>query len=494
MRKEEPMKHLFLSLCLCVSVFLLSCSSGPDNPTQASQLPEIYPDYMGVTIPADIAPLNFNFSDETIDRMDVIVKGSKGGELHVNGEWADFDIGEWHALTEQNQGGKLTVTVCTEKDGQWTQYKDFDIFVSETRLDDWGLTYRRIKPGYEVGGDIGIYQRELGSFDEYAIITETVVPGRCFNCHTANRTNPNRLTMQMRGEGGGTMIQKDGHQMWVETKTDSTKAAGSYSYWHPQGDYVALAVNSVHQAFFTGTGQRIEVYHMFSNVEVLDTRTNELILSPLLQTDDLEIFPAFSHDGKWLYYSTSKPCRVPAEYEKVKCSLCRIAFDAEKGVFGETVDTLLNGPATDKSYVLARPSYDGRWLMYCASSRGNFPVSQNDADLWLMDLKTGESRELKELNTPQSESYHNWSENSRWFVFSSKREDGMYTKLYLATIDEQGRVSKPFLLPQRHPRKFYREMMDAYNCPDFTKSKVELDAHEAYRQVFDNKREHVKIR
>ena len=488
------MKHLFLSLCLCVSVFMLSCSSGPDNPALASQLPEIYPDYVGVTIPADIAPLNFNFSDETIDRMDVIVKGSKGGELHVNGEWADFDIDEWHALTEQNQGGKLTVTVCTEKDGQWTQYKDFDIFVSETRLDDWGLTYRRIKPGYEVGGDIGIYQRELGSFDEYAIITETVVPGRCFNCHTANRTNPNRLTMQMRGEGGGTMIQKDGHQMWVETKTDSTKAAGSYSYWHPQGDYVALAVNSVHQAFFTGTGQRIEVYHMFSNVEVLDTRTNELILSPLLQTDDLEIFPAFSHDGKWLYYSTSKPCRVPAEYEKVKCSLCRIAFDAEKGVFGETVDTLLNGPATDKSYVLARPSYDGRWLMYCASSRGNFPVSQNDADLWLMDLKTGESRELKELNTPQSESYHNWSENSRWFVFSSKREDGMYTKLYLATIDEQGRVSKPFLLPQRHPRKFYRDMMDAYNCPDFTKSKVELDAHEAYRQVFDNKREHVKIR
>jgi len=488
------MKHLFFSLCLCVSVSLLSCSSGPDYPTLASQLPEIYPDYIGVTIPADIAPLNFNFADEAIDRMDVTVKGDKGGELHVIGEWADFDIDEWHALTEQNQGGKLTVTVCTEKDGQWTQYKDFDIFVSEARLDDWGLTYRRIKPGYEVGGDIGIYQRELSSFDEYAIITETVVPGRCFNCHTANRTNPNRLTMQMRGEGGGTMIQKDGHQMWVETKTDSTKAAGSYSYWHPQGDYVALAVNSVHQAFFTGTGQRIEVYHTFSNVEVLDTRTNELILSPLLQTDDLEIFPAFSHDGKWLYYSTSKPCRVPAEYEKVKCSLCRIAFDAEKGVFGETVDTLLNGPATDKSYVLARPSYDGRWLMYCASSRGNFPVSQNDADLWLMDLKTGESRELKELNTPQSESYHNWSENSRWLVFSSKREDGMYTKLYLATIDEQGRVSKPFLLPQRHPRKFYREMMDAYNCPDFTKSKVELDAHEAYRQVFDNKREHVKIR
>ncbi|MDO4985738.1 MAG: hypothetical protein Q4E48_08580 [Prevotella sp.] len=473
---------------------MASCASTPEHVSKVNQLPDIYPDYIGVTIPADIAPLNFNLADEDIDCMDVVVRGSKGGELHTNGDWADFDIADWQALTQQNRGGKITLTVCVEKDGQWTQYNDFDIYVSKDNLDEWGLTYRRIKPGYEVGGDIGIYQRNLSNFDETAILAETVVPGRCFNCHTANRTNPNRITLQMRGEGGGTMIQKDGKQAWVETKTDSTKAAGSYSYWHPQGDYVAMAVNSVHQSFFTGTGQRIEVYHKFSNVEVLDTRTNELILSPLLQTEDLEIFPAFSHDGKWLYYSTSKPCKVPAEYEKVKCSICRIGFDAEKGQFGLQVDTLLNGPAADKSYVLARPSYDGRWLMYCVSSRGNFPVSQDDADLWLMDLKTGRTRALTEVNSQQCEAYHNWSGNSRWFVFSSKREDGMYTKLYLACIDEQGRVSKPFLLPQRNPRKYYQELMDAYNVPDFTKTQVELDAHEAYRQVFDNKREQVKIK
>ena len=463
---------------LIVGIICISCTSSPKDIARLGKLPEIYPDYIGVTIPADIAPLNFNLTDDTFDCMDVVAFGSKGGEIHTHGKWADFDMDDWHQLTEQNKGGKITLTVRVETDGHWAQYDDFDIFVSPYQLDDWGLTYRRIKPGYEVGGDIGIYQRDIHTFDEYAILTETVVPGRCFNCHTANRTNPDRITLQMRGEGGGTMIQKDGRQTWVETKTDITKAAGSYSYWHPDGDYVAMAVNSVHQSFFTGTGQRIEVYHRFSDVEVLDTRSNELILSPLLFTDDLEIFPAFSADGKYIYYSTSKPCRVPAEYEKVKCSLCRIAFDAEKGTFGETVDTLLNGPTTDKSYVLARPSYDGRWLMYCVSSRGNFPVSQDDADLWLMDLKTGESRELKEVNSHQSESFHNWSENSRWFVFSSKCEDGMYTKLYFASIDDQGNVSKPF----------------AYNCPDFTKTKVELDAHEAYRQVFDNRRTDVKVK
>ena len=90
---------------------------------KVEKLPEIYPDYIGVTIPADIAPLNFNFANENIDCMDVVAKGSKGGEIHANGDWADFDIDDWHELTEQNQGGKITFTVCIEKDGQWTQYK-----------------------------------------------------------------------------------------------------------------------------------------------------------------------------------------------------------------------------------------------------------------------------------------------------------------------------------------------------------------------------------
>ncbi|MBQ2193644.1 MAG: PD40 domain-containing protein, partial [Prevotella sp.] len=326
-------------------LLVASCSRKPTDAQQLSELPKIYPDYIGVTIPADIAPLNFAMADEQTTCIDVIVKGAEGGELHSNGEETDFDIDEWHALTEQNRGSKLSVTVCAEQQGQWKQYQAFDIFVSTDSLDDWGVTYRRISPGYEVGGNIGLYQRNIHTYDEYPILLESAVPGRCFNCHTPNRTDPRQLTMQIRGEGGGTMVQIDGEQRWLNTKTDSTKAAGSYAYWHPSGNYCAYATNTVHQSFFVGKGQRIEAYHEFSNIVVLDVRSNELILSPqLMTTSHLEIFPAFSADGKSLYYSTSDSCRVPAEYEKVKCSLCRISFDAEKGQFGEVVDTLLNGP------------------------------------------------------------------------------------------------------------------------------------------------------
>ncbi|MBP5257708.1 MAG: hypothetical protein J6Z41_03090, partial [Prevotella sp.] len=70
----------------------------------------------------------------------------------------------------------------------------------------------------------------------------------------------------------------------------------------------------------------------------------------------------------------------------------------------------------------------------------------------------------------------------------------MYTQLFLSSVDDNGKATKPFLLPQRNPRKFYHEMMDAYNVPDCTKTKGDFDAKEAYRQVCRNERVKVKIK
>lgn len=123
------MKNNILCWVIGVGCWLLtSCNSMPENVSKVDKLPNIYPDYIGVTIPVEMAPLNFDCPDA--DCVDVVVKGNKGGELHVQGDYADFDIDDWHELTQQNKGGQLTVTVCAKKDGQWTQYKDFTISVS----------------------------------------------------------------------------------------------------------------------------------------------------------------------------------------------------------------------------------------------------------------------------------------------------------------------------------------------------------------------------
>ncbi len=489
------MRKLYHIIYIGVVLLLMSsCTEAPRDAQPVGRQPKIYPDYTDVTIPAGIAPLNFCLAESGTEQIYVVAKGSKGGEIHASGDYADFDIDAWHELTALNVGAGLKVTVYAKQAGVWRQYSDFHMHVSRYPLEDYGLTYRRIPPGYEVGGNIGLYQRDIHSFEETPVFTETALPGKCFNCHTANKTDPRQVTLQVRGEGGGTLVQIDGRQQWYNTKTDETRAAGSYAYWHPEGRYVAYATNSVHQSFFVGKEKPLEVFHLFSDIVLLDTQTSELLLDSLLRTDDLEIFPAFSAGGRTLYYSSSKPCDMPGDYLKVKCSLCAIGFDAKTGRFSEQVDTLLNGPLAGYSYVLARPSYDGRWLMYVRCSRSNFPIAQKDADLCLMDLKTRKTWELKEVNSRWTESYPNWSSNSHWFVCSSKRGDGMYTRLYISSIDDKGRATKPFLLPQRNPWKYYHQLFDAYNCPDFTKQRVEIDIREARCHLFGNERVPVKTK
>lgn len=474
---------------------LISCTSVPENAVQVDQLPQIFPDYVGVTVPTDIAPLDFNIVDEDADVVDVLVKGSKAGELHVNGDYADFDINEWHNLLQQNKGGKLSVTVCVRKEGQWTQYKDFDIKVSPYALDEWGLTYRRIAPGYEVYGKLGIYQRNLSNFDETPILENTAAPGACLNCHTANKTNPEQFTFHVRGDHGATMIQQNGKREWLKAKNDSLHGSMVYPYWHPSGKYCAYSTNTTHQSFHAVKDERIEVFDQASDVFVYEPDTHELILDSLLMTPDhYETYPVFSPDGKTLYFCSSEAKEIPSGYKDIKYNICKIAFDPSTGKFGNQVDTLFNARQLGKSATHPRPSYDGKYIMFTMSDYGCFPIWHKEADNWLLDLRTGEAKPLTAANSTNTDSWHNWSVNSHWFVFTSRRGDGLYTRLYLACIDDKGNVSKPFLLPQRNPKEYYDELLDSYNTPDFTSKPVEFDARSAGNEIMSDKRIPTKVK
>ena len=485
-----------ITLCLCASVlFLVSCTSAVENPAKVDELPKIYPDYTGVTIPAEIAPLNFNILDEDIDCMDVVVKGSKGGELHVQGDEADFDVADWHELTEQNKGGQLTFTVCVKKDGAWKQYKDFQVSVSAYALDEWGLTYRRIAPGYEVYSHMGLYQRDLSSFDEYAIIENTQVPGMCVNCHSAHQKDPQKFVFHVRGDHGATMFQIDGKREWLKASNEQLGGSMVYPYWHPSGKYCAFSTNQTRQGFHVVSDKRIEVLDLSSDVFVYNPATHEILSDSLLESKDWsENSPVFSPDGRTLYYMTCYQQEYPAHFKDEKYNLCKIDFDPETGKFGEKVDTIFNAVAMGKSLTWPRPSYDGKYMMFTLLDYGYFSVWHKESDQWLLDLQTGEARELKEINSDMSDSYHNWSLNSHWVVFTSRRDDGLYTRLYLACVDDKGHFSKPFMLPQRHPKEYYGKSLYSFNVPDFTTTKVDFDAYEAGREIVSDKRVETKVK
>jgi len=114
--------------------------------------------------------------------------------------------------------------------------------------------------------------------------------------------------------------------------------------------------------------------------------------------------------------------------------------------------------------------------MYTLFDYGNFSIWHKEADLWLLDLQTGEQRPLTTINSDDTESFHNWSSNSRWCVFSSRRDDGRYTRLYFTHINQEGVAAKPFLMPQEDPIEYYKELPYAYNVPDFINQPIDVNS------------------
>ena len=488
------MKRIFH--ILLVSYLLVSCTETISDSQQEDKLPLIYPDYIGVTIPVNIAPLNFSLTDEAVARIDAVVTDCHGHSLHSQGQEAvDFDIDDWHTLLGQNRGDSLTVTVSAKYNDGWHTYRSFAIYVSLDSI-DYGICYRLIAPGYEVWSKMGIYERNLSSFDERPLIENTQFEG-CVNCHSFNRGNPADMSLHIRGTHGATLLRHgDSPLTAYNTKTDQTLGLCVYPYWHPSGRYIAYSTNATSQLFHSADSNRIEVFDTASDLQVYDVEKNELLLSPLLKNDSIyETYPVFSADGRSLYFCAARALPEGShKLDSIRYNLFRIDFGPSTGRFGDRIETVIDAVAQQKSISFPRPSYDGRFLCYTLSNYGQFSIWHHEADLWLLDLSTGESCPMTAANSGDTESFHNWSTNSRWLVLSSRRDDGLFTRPYFCHVDAKGKVSKAFMLPQRNPRSFYRDRFLSFNVPDFIISPTRFDGHQASRIINEDSRKNFEVR
>ena len=152
----------------------------------------------------------------------------------------------------------------------------------------------------------------------------------------------------------------------------------------------------------------------------------------------------WSPDGKYLYYASARFVRKDTienldnetilRYKDIKYNLFRRSFDPASRRIGPP-ELVFDAAAFGKSATLPRISPDGHYLMFTLGEFGVFHIWHKDADLYLMDLRTRQVRPMTEINSDDVESYHSWSSNGRWVVFSSRRYDGNYTRPYIAYID-----------------------------------------------------------
>ena len=292
------------------------------------------------------------------------------------------------------------------------------------------------------------------------------------NCHSFRERDHKRMALHVRGEKGGTFISNDSKLVKINSKPNELYSAFQYPYWHPGGRYIAFSINQTAQVFHAVKDKRIEVFDSKSDIVVYDTRDNKVIIdNKLMSPDWFETFPTFSPDGEYLYFCSAQAREMPAEFDKVKYNLCRIEFDEGGGKFGIEVDTLVRVVENDASVSFPRISPDGKFLLFTLSDYGNFSIWHQEADLYLLNLMTGKYWPLREVNSDNTESYHAWSSNSRWIVFSSRRVDGLYTIPFFAWIGQDGKAEKPFMLPQKDP-DFYLNTFYSFNIPEFVDSRV----------------------
>jgi tetratricopeptide (TPR) repeat protein len=200
----------------------------------------------------------------------------------------------------------------------------------------------------------------------------------------------------------------------------------SNAVWSPDGRYIVFARNTAYRT------------------ERLDQQNSALI-------DEKDV-PEFTVENK------------PFRYD-----LYRIPFNGGKG---GTPEPLAGASHDGKSNYFPKYSPDGKWIVFCKAD--NYMLLRPDSDLYIIPADGGPARRLR-YNTARMNSWHSWSSNSRWLVFSSKA-NGPYTQLFLTHIDEEGNDTPPVLLER------FTSPDRAANIPEFVK--LSGDAIVSIREQF----------
>ena len=510
--KSKKAKFIYaIIVCALIAVSLLyACSDRRAPITQYSSIDrpaKVQPDYAGSVIPPNIAPLNFIIQQEGAGYF-VRIYSEKGNPIEIFSKRPTIVIPKrpWHELLDLNRGRQLNVDVYVESGAGassskgenigWFRFQALTARIAPEDIDTF-LVYRKIRPGHVTWRDMGIYQRNLSSFDESTILNNGYFKHGCVNCHTfcGNRAEKMLIGIRSAVYGSSALLVEGDKVQKIGTKF-------GYTSWHPSGRVAAFSVNKVRQIFHSAASEVRDVMDFDSVMAYYNVDSKTVKTTPnLARKDRLETYPNWSADGRYLYFCSapmtwSDKTVVPESYDQIKYDLVRASYNIDRDQWGP-LESVLLAEDTSLSILLPRISPDGRWLLFCMCDYGCFPVYRHSSDLYMMDLEaakqTGDfAYERLDINSSESESWHSFSSNSRWIVFSSKRGSGVFTRTYIAYVDKSGKVHKPIRLPQKDPA-YYDSCLWTYSVPELVIEPVRVTREKLGRVVRSSEKTSVKM-
>ncbi len=284
------------------------------------------------------------------------------------------------------------------------------------------------------------------------------------------------------------------------TDERAQKRFGFMSQVSPDGRYVITSVSPpghsggvvdrLYNGFFSNYGFGQVFFPTRGLLAWYSKETRQLQVLPGADDPNYVQTSAFwSPDGKYLIYSRG-PAKDPyspgakrAEYAndphetQEQYDLYKIPFNDGKG--GKAAP-LAGASNNGMSNNFPKVSPDGKWIVFVRNKNGL--LMRPDSNLYIVPFAGGKERKLN-CNFRVMNSWHSWSPNGRWLVFSSKTPS-LYTQMYLTHIDENGNDSPAILV--EHATEANR----AVNIPEFMNiapgglEKIDAPATEFYR-LFD---------
>jgi len=468
----------------------LPLSGGPEvAPEQSltavpppSELRILFP-FEGSVFPRDIAPVRFFWEDtaEGVNRWTVQIEFAGGGErmqfVTEGPQWVP-PADAWERIKERSLESEARVTI-----------RGVDRLRPEVALCQGAVTVRTSKdevaapifyrevnlPFGEAVKDPAAHIRwrfgSISSPHQPPIVLEKLPV--CGNCHSFS-ADGSVLGMDVdyaNDKGSYAMcsvceeitLSEDKIITWADyRREDGKKTFGLLSQVSPDGRYVVSMVKdvSVFQAVDDLTFSQL--FFPVRGILCVYDRQKETF-SSLPGADDpqyVQSNPVWSPDGKYIvfarceaYYAqepragelgltrAEEIAQFLSERDTFRFDLYRIPFNGGKG---GTPEPLKGASHNGRSNYFPKYSPDGKWIVFCQAN--SFMLLQPDSELFIIPAQGGKARRL-ECNTSRMNSWHSWSPNSRWLVFSSKVFTP-YTQLFLAHIDEKGHASPPVLLWQ----------------------------------------------
>ena len=284
------------------------------------------------------------------------------------------------------------------------------------------------------------------------------------------------------------VISKDEVISWNTFKDKTKKTLGFMSRMSPDGRY---AVTTLNELIFVANYRDYKFGQVFyPTAGILAYYSAETgAMEALPGADDpnyVHLNPVWTPDGKTIIfaragamdpYPEGRPASTyagdPNEIQ-IQYGLYRMPFNEGRG---GTPTPIAGASATGMSDSFPKVSPDGKWIVFVKCKTGQ--LMRPDSELWIVPVEGGEARRMRANMSPMN-SWHSFSPNGRWMVFSSKANTP-YTQMFLTHIDEQGNDSPAVLIENATAANRAVNLPEFINRPYDEFAGIYVEAVEHYR-------------